>query len=73
VATVDFSSPLVWNFPYPPDGGRLPSTSWLCTYWPRRIDERDGQHSESVTKKFENVVPFCVSSELTFGNRDGSR
>src|SRR6266487_2415208 len=70
---VDFSSPLLWNFPYPPDGGRLPSTSCSCTYWPRRIDERDGQHSESVTKKFENVVPFCTSCELTFGNRDGSR
>src|ERR1700704_2473947 len=36
------------------------------------MDERDGQHSESVTKKFENVVPCWVINELNFGNRDGS-
>src|SRR5262249_61639823 len=70
---VDFSSPLVWNFSKPPRGGRLLRTSWLWTYWPRRMEEREGQHSESVTKSFENVVPLSTSRELNFGNRDASK
>ena len=36
------------------------TTWWLCRYWLRRIDVREGQHSESVTVWLVNVMPSLL-------------
>jgi hypothetical protein len=43
---------VVWllsNRPKPPSGGPLPSTPWLCEYWPVMSVARDGQHTGQFT------------------------
>jgi len=39
----------------------------LCEYCPRRIVERDGQHKDTLTNAWENVVPCSASNALTCG------
>jgi hypothetical protein len=45
----------MWNPPFLPT---LLNTCVSCGKLPVKIDERDGQHSESETKKFLNVSPL---------------
>src|SRR4028118_722244 len=67
VAIVEFSWPRKRNFWKPPRGGSLLRTWWLCTYWPRRVVARLGQHRELVTKAFSKVVPPSIISSRRFG------
>ena len=59
----------------PPVVLRLETTSWLWMYWPRRIEVRDGQHSESVTVWLVKVMPLScrAASRGTCWNRFQSR
>src|SRR4028119_740268 len=67
VAIVEFSWPRKRNFWKPTRGGSLLSTWWLCTYWPRRVVARLGQHRELVTKAFSKVVPPSIISSRRLG------
>ncbi len=42
---------------YPPSGGRLASTLWLCEYWPEYSEALDGQHHGKLAMVCVNVVP----------------
>jgi hypothetical protein len=46
---------------------RFVKTWVLCAYCPRRIFARDGQQSETLTKKFFSVVPCATSCCFKFG------
>ena len=49
VAKVCDSSPCPWKYPKPPSEPPLVNTPVSCGKRPVKMDERDGQHSESVT------------------------
>src|SRR3954470_24802066 len=53
--------------PYHPYGKKLPSTPWLCAYWPVMKVARDGQQSGNESTAFVNLVPCAASSLRTFG------
>src|SRR3954463_12341437 len=53
--------------PYQPYGKKLPTTPWLCAYWPVMNVARDGQQSGNESTAFVNFVPRAASSLRTFG------
>src|SRR5690606_30088496 len=64
---VERSRPRLWKRANPPSGAVLVHTLWLCTYWERRIDERDGQHQGSAVKNRSNDAPCLTRSSVIRG------
>jgi len=50
VAIVESSSFFANTPSKPPAGGRFPKMPVVWAYWPRSIEVRDGQHSETLTR-----------------------
>ena len=53
--------------PYQPNGWKLPSTPWLCAYWPVMNVALDGQHSGNESTALEKLVPFAARYRRTLG------
>src|SRR5215210_5178114 len=49
----------------PPPGSKfsLFTRPVLCAYWPLRIEAREGQHREVVSKALEKLVPWSAQAD----------
>src|SRR5215207_7423698 len=69
-AIVRSSSPVALNAANPASSPVFRNTPWLCAYWPRRMEARDGQQSGVEAKKLLKVAPVATSRRLTAGMRE---
>jgi hypothetical protein len=62
------SSPSLRKYFAPPSGSELSlfTRPVLCAYWPLRIEAREGQHREVVSKALEKLAPSSAHAESSW-------